>query len=542
MGELKTLTAIFILCASSTALCQTQSQVGPHAGANAGLTILSLGEPVVSDTILTWRYRMRNNSAHEVWISSGLYVGSDVFLSDDNQTLFIERRLDRPEPTVARPSAMYVRLRSGETRTERLSLSLPVSPHHVFSEAGDDHSFDHATRLALEIGYYEGHLPAILLGMLAEAERTAPVKPGSLPVYMEGPLGIVGGSLSVTTSAENLQARDEQMVLLWRDPPLKGEKGLRLAVDDVNIPYLEKGRETDLPDLAGCTRMEIEFNPSALEFFFPHAGEQSLLDEGEKQHLQSITTAVIKAPDVLDGLAEELSTGLCGRDACISEGGFADLTCYRDGQYLTSLTLTRTDALRIVTRAGDVFNNIATLRRWARHTPEIKPFDCRVQCAVNLTNLWHRLQMYHIVRYGPKSLKEFWERYRTTGRIIPPEAHEQERTYPKPAAWCDAMLEVYRVEFSGDDLKAGRILRCPCGGKARSSYAMNPNCSFDSPADMVLLFETKPGWIRRHWNQHGGPELFTFDNHNPKGGCVLLNDGTVKFIRTEEELRQLRWK
>ncbi|MBN2182558.1 MAG: hypothetical protein JW715_11655 [Sedimentisphaerales bacterium] len=36
--------------------------------------------------------------------------------------------------------------------------------------------------------------------------------------------------------------------------------------------------------------------------------------------------------------------------------------------------------------------------------------------------------------------------------------------------------------------------------------------------------------------------LFTFDNHDPKGGCVLLNDGTVKFIRTEEELNNLRWK
>jgi hypothetical protein len=32
-----------------------------------------------------------------------------------------------------------------------------------------------------------------------------------------------------------------------------------------------------------------------------------------------------------------------------------------------------------------------------------------------------------------------------------------------------------------------------------------------------------------------GPDLFTFDNHDPKGGCVLLNDGTVKFIRTKEE-------
>ena len=66
---------------------------------------------------------------------------------------------------------------------------------------------------------------------------------------------------------------------------------------------------------------------------------------------------------------------------------------------------------------------------------------------------------------------------------------------------------------------------------------MNPNRGADSPTGTVLLFETKAGW-----NQHGGPDLLTFDNHDPKGGCVLLNDGTVKFIRTEEELRRLRWK
>ncbi|MDI6448836.1 hypothetical protein [Anaerobaca lacustris] len=70
-----------------------------------------------------------------------------------------------------------------------------------------------------------------------------------------------------------------------------------------------------------------------------------------------------------------------------------------------------------------------------------------------------------------------------------------------------------------------------------SDYAMNPNCRGDSPKDMVFLFESRPGW-----NQHGGPELFAFDHHDPKGGCVLLNDGTVRFIRTERELHALRWR
>jgi hypothetical protein len=66
---------------------------------------------------------------------------------------------------------------------------------------------------------------------------------------------------------------------------------------------------------------------------------------------------------------------------------------------------------------------------------------------------------------------------------------------------------------------------------------MNPSCTPGSPADTVLLFEAKTGW-----NQHGGPEMFMFEHHEPRGGLVLLNGGTVKFIRTEEELKQLRWE
>ena len=81
---------------------------------------------------------------------------------------------------------------------------------------------------------------------------------------------------------------------------------------------------------------------------------------------------------------------------------------------------------------------------------------------------------------------------------------------------------------------------CPSAGEVKCHYALNPDCGPNSPPDTVLLFETKAGW-----NQHGGTELFTFDNNDPKRGSVLLNDGipgTIKFIRTKEELQQLRWK
>ena len=106
-------------------------------------------------------------------------------------------------------------------------------------------------------------------------------------------------------------------------------------------------------------------------------------------------------------------------------------------------------------------------------------------------------------------------------------ADKHEEMYPEPAKWCDLLVDYVSEEF----------FQCPGGKENKCHYAMNPNCEPDSAGDMVLLFETKAGW-----NQHGGPELFTFDNHEPEGGCVLLNGGTVKFIRMEDELQQLRWK
>jgi prepilin-type processing-associated H-X9-DG protein len=65
---------------------------------------------------------------------------------------------------------------------------------------------------------------------------------------------------------------------------------------------------------------------------------------------------------------------------------------------------------------------------------------------------------------------------------------------------------------------------------------MNPNCEPNSPPDTVLLFETRSGW-----NQYGGPELLTFDNHQGKGANVLFNDGHFEFIRPKD-IGRLKWK
>ena len=145
-------------------------------------------------------------------------------------------------------------------------------------------------------------------------------------------------------------------------------------------------------------------------------------------------------------------------------------------------------------------------------SPDVHPLARRVTCASNMKILFVSLALYA-------------------------EAHGG--AYPAGERWCDLL-----VEWTGEDLDdpngveaLRKAFRCPAGPEGGCHYALNPDCEPNSPGDMVLLFETKAGW-----NQNGGPKLFTFDNHDPKGGRVLLNDGTGKCIPTEEELHALRWK
>ena len=100
--------------------------------------------------------------------------------------------------------------------------------------------------------------------------------------------------------------------------------------------------------------------------------------------------------------------------------------------------------------------------------------------------------------------------------------------YPAPDKWCDLLVkyaEVTEEEFV-----------CPSAGEGRCHYAMNPNAKLTSPPDIVVLFETKGGW-----NQFGGPEILTFENHKGKGCNVLFNDLHVRFVK-KEQLGELKWK
>jgi hypothetical protein len=114
------------------------------------------------------------------------------------------------------------------------------------------------------------------------------------------------------------------------------------------------------------------------------------------------------------------------------------------------------------------------------------------------------------------------------GKVLEVYANDYDGEYPTADRWCDLLVQL--------DYVNEEPFCCPGNYRARSSYAINPNCEPNSPSDVVLLFETKGGW-----NQSGGPEILTTENHRGKGCNISFNGGTVKFVPTNE-LSLLRWR
>jgi len=442
----------------------------------------------------------------------------EVYVGKDNETLFVQRRLDVPMTgTRNQPIGRYARVPCGQTRAEVLSLTLPMRPRHVLFGVRGLNPAERATRIVLEIGYYRGNLPATVFQLLEEAERNAPQGKATLPAYGTGLVGMTGGTLYFNSSNQGVRARDEQVIIPWTDQSLQGERVLRMRVDDLAVPCSKEYSQPAPIHVTPCKRIEVRFRGSPLGFYFPYPQEQSLLSDREKRSLESIRSLVTEDRRDIMGIAYVASAGAAG--VFHTDRGAADLTCHRKDGSVVSFTVY--DSAYVVTPDGQVFRCREEMEKLRTLSPLVHALDLRMQCAANLKNLWHYFRLYPILKHAPKD-SEFWNGH-DHGAALAEALKTGEKTYPSPDRWCDAAADQQRA--------------CPGAGEGKCHYAMNPNCRYDSPGDMVLLFETKAGW-----NQCGGPKLFTFNNHDPRGGLVLLNDGTVKFIRTKDELRRLRWQ
>jgi hypothetical protein len=303
------------------------------------------------------------------------------------------------------------------------------------------------------------------------------------------------------------------------------------------------------PDISACNRLEIECPYGIVNQFFLINSKlyEAIFNTEERTYIHSFDKYEIKDQNLINVFALKVSLGNYKRripkEALTSPG--LKIICYHNTDIISSFEILPDS---IQTEDGRIYKypsiNFLDIRQLIPQ--DVIAYDLRAGCAHNLESL---------------SLKIVYNYYKRDDTI----------PYPEPNIWCDIVLkgtqngfamnidsiEKNKPKFSGSE--TAKIFVCPSvrelvktksydnqpndsnltttKSSEVSNYAMNPNCTKNSPRDMVLLFETKAGW-----NQHGGPQLFTFDNHDPKGGCVLLNDGTVKFIRTKEELNALRWK
>jgi hypothetical protein len=287
------------------------------------------------------------------------------------------------------------------------------------------------------------------------------------------------------------------------------------------------------PDLAGCIRVEIQYEGGALDRLLPGSDfQEHLLDQQERDYVRSYDRWTLTDHEQIDALACYVNKGTyAGVSRGYVEGYGMHVTCYREGGALTDFTMHKRNVIDDRQKVFAYSLDLMTCP--AIEPPGIRTLKSRWDCASNLALL----------------------NTERTLRLRPPQLPALD-----PNRWCDDLAEVFRLHGCSEDHIA-EVLTCPSvhsaadanGARGKpfdaslpsqpssrvrtSDYAMNPYFESNSRGDAVFLFEAKPGW-----NQHGGPELFTFDNHDPKGGCVLLNDGTVRFIRASEELAQLRWK
>jgi hypothetical protein len=127
------------------------------------------------------------------------------------------------------------------------------------------------------------------------------------------------------------------------------------------------------------------------------------------------------------------------------------------------------------------------------------------------------------------------------GKAMQIYTNDNQGHYPEQNKWCDLILkhnQVDREHFYCPGVKfqwRRQIFPWPVPKNEKCYYAMNPDCEPNSPNDIVLLFETKGGW-----NQVGGPELLTTENHKGEGCNVVFGDLRVEFVKAED-IAELKW-
>jgi hypothetical protein len=210
----------------------------------------------VNDTNLKMDFKIINNTDHDVWICDSMiavdpntYINYEVYLAEDVKTLVIRKRLDLPWPPAILEIPLedylgrYLRLQPGQEKIDSISLTVPVLSHLLNAIPRTFVEQAIASRLVLEIGYYNEDLPELVRSILEVAEkldctgfdigegRSSDIFrryfKGLLISHQFGPLS--------RFNEEHKDVSEEFLTFVTRG--FLGEKVLQIAVEDVSISY-----------------------------------------------------------------------------------------------------------------------------------------------------------------------------------------------------------------------------------------------------------------------------------------------------------------
>jgi hypothetical protein len=239
---------IAICCMCNMASHAEQRNGVDSAGTSEEATVtLELTRLVVTGSSLELTYTIRNGLDRDVWICSEAgAIPYEMYLTQDKQTLLIRKRLDVPSSMIWRTSphpGTYVRLKTGAIRPESLVIDLPAKQQSTYASIGGEVVTQRASRLVLEIGYYDEDLPALIRGICAVADQLSGkgwelgygLGTDALKTYFRGL--IVRGNFVGSDVLKDEPYTKDYLSVQYSGQALTGEKVLRLETKGVSIPY-----------------------------------------------------------------------------------------------------------------------------------------------------------------------------------------------------------------------------------------------------------------------------------------------------------------
>ena len=209
----------------------------------------------VNNTTLELAWKIKNNTDHDIWTCESIYWTSpkfEIFLDKDTTTLIIRRQFNLPKEENVNwelpKRGSFARLRPGQEKYESLSLDMPVKPNPVFGTLYANSEF--ASRVALEIGFFDEDLPNMILRIVELAEKLNCDISQTSPFYDDLKIsdrffrGVIIARAFYFESFKYfrdsvMSTGDEVMIPHMGDwgPVLDGEDVLRIEVDNVSVPY-----------------------------------------------------------------------------------------------------------------------------------------------------------------------------------------------------------------------------------------------------------------------------------------------------------------